>query len=1035
MQGQTLYGVLSAAATATTYGVFTGTLTQQDSTHVTYVAPATVTAPHTIDGLQPLPGDSPFYTRIDNLPTQSSHFMGDGSGYCEQVAIHRCLGDPYAGTGQYAMVEPVATAVNAGPCDNINGGNYAMVPGANLPGGGLNDGYMASGCHVGSAPENAHAYITSQETVLYSPVTGTEPSPITISNVYGGTDTFPDVRLKWYEHRESGTWRIDVQPCNLTGTDAASPAFQNCPIGGTVPYSSGYDTSDQHEYIQSIDSTKTYENYGETSRFTGIACSGSDNSKSCGAGSGRSLSWSSYLGQSAMGLAGTPENQVELTEQDLVRAAVAGPTVAPIQHQFVFTLGINSTGGGAGDAGCGGAWDWPALGPSYNGQPLCENTATIPIMGARRRLSKTRTSMVSPVIKVNMVNFGSGYAPGQVLPITITGCTSIDGVHPASGIAFVGKGGSVLNDQYNGVFAFINNTGTNCSSPTASFPAPTGGGTTATATLTVLDSSKWANTNVAQAMYDQATNYGMSYDDTSSVQSPEFRMNGTGYKSSYAASVFQFYTGGNGFPSGNGAMFGNQLLWEEVDQSSMYPQGGSWPAPTTPYKDTTAMRGIWMADSANSYEGSQVHNQAIVKLTATSGGAVSYSPIPLLGVGVGMISGDVVLHLNIASGMTPYTIPYYVVGDPTNSGATFSIVTSPCSGSDSITAAGVYTTCPTFNGASIKTGVIKMTANANSNAFNYILVTVLPVDASGVIRLDLFGPGLANDGSGNSWAPDCCWQGPSLYVDDGRYPGWQNTAAKLGRSSAPLSVIGEHTVYETAGHDPDISMSFVVPNGNYKLRVLAPIGSNGQNTANNLGNRSFMSLQTQNGVVKYMTCAVCDTDNQFNMPVDYMVPNKVTNNLLFIGTRSTVWSRYKNQTPYNGGTGEIAGIAILPDSTSPYWEIGSYFPFEYRKGDTFTLTSLSDGVHTVQNSGGAPYPGLLQLYIRDWYTGVNDPVWSFVSGPGSVTSTGMYVAPTTAPNGNHCAVVKAVSASTPSISAQQTVCVVIPGTTTTYTLK
>jgi hypothetical protein len=69
------------------------------------------------------------------------------------------------------------------------------------------------------------------------------------------------------------------------------------------------------------------------------------------------------------------------------------------------------------------------------------------------------------------------------------------------------------------------------------------------------------------------------------------------------------------------------------------------------------------------------------------------------------------------------------------------------------------------------------------------------------------------------------------------------------------------------------------------------------------------------------------------------------------------------------------------------------------------------------------------LYLRDWYTGINDPVWTLVSGPGTLTTTttqlsmtenvpiAQYKAPASQPHGGQGIVIQAQSASNPNLQA------------------
>ena len=998
MQGQTIFGLLAQPAVASTYGVFTGTLTQIDPTHIKYVAPSALLPVHEVAGLQPLPNDVVFFTRVDQLPLLSSHYFGDGSKYCEgfqNSGILHCAGSPTEGTGNWSLVEPIGS----------------KAPGA------------IAGPHVGMDSLNIGASLTSQATVL----TGHEPKTRFWKASDGNTQSYvPDWRFKFYEHRQSGNFRTPPQKCNVgnpvpgQGDNRATPPFEGCAIGGKLPFPPGNIGEDMHTFAVDPLSTLTYESFADVDRFGVLLGCHNEASRTCTVGSWRQLDWTQYMAKPAMGLAGTPENQLELTGDELKKAAMYG---LPIAHEFVFTLGGGFMGGS------GHVFMWPALGPCYNCFPYTDITHTVPAMGARYRMSAKRTSMNLPILSSFTVKDpGSGYPPGSVLPIAVSGCASIDGKAPPSGLAFIGPTGSIAK---NGIFyAFVTNTGMKCSDQvSASMAPPPNGGTPPVITVNLFK-GPWGNANVAQALYDQRTRYGMQLDDIGGSARPEYRVDGDFFSSPYASTVRQF-------DANNSQLFGNWFLYEQVDESGLIASADGFPPEMTRY---------WLADSGSQYGSKAVTNQAMVKLTAKGGKSISYSPIPLLGVGVVSVIGDRYNKLHIAAGMTPFQIPAQTIGDPTNAGVTFSwaqsggAVQDPCPGADTLTASGLYTTCPQFDGTAVKTGVIKITSKANPNAFALVDVIVIPTDSNGNIRLDVGGRGGCDangsaaacpPGQGHTWVADCCLLQPGATSKPTDYPAW-DARGRFGASAAPHSVVSEHFIYEshTYGQPDDLTLTLVVPNGTYMIRAMTGQPYNGvrnpQTATPPRGWHSFNVYQIGDKVQMWNACLPCETNNQFGQPVDFMIPAKVTDNVLRFAQRGLNHNRYTGYGPWNNiqkanGTG-LSGIAILKDNTPPGWQMGSYVPLDFVQGDQFHI-GLSDGVHTKQNAIGALYPGLLQLYVRDVFTGKDDPVWKLVSGPGSVTSEGLYVAPATAPPANTCAVVQAQSKSQPSLTVQQKICI------------
>jgi hypothetical protein len=105
----------------------------------------------------------------------------------------------------------------------------------------------------------------------------------------------------------------------------------------------------------------------------------------------------------------------------------------------------------------------------------------------------------------------------------------------------------------------------------------------------------------------------------------------------------------------------------------------------------------------------------------------------------------------------------------------------------------------------------------------------------------------------------------------------------------------------------------------------------------------------------------------------------VTDGRIIIGTRGT--SNIAN-------TGQfgvlINGMTIAPDTNPAHWAIDTQSQFQLKPG---SVGAWSCGTQFSKTTN------TLQLYLQDWFTGVNDPTWSVVSGPGTIDTNGCYTLP------------------------------------------
>ena len=382
------------------------------------------------------------------------------------------------------------------------------------------------------------------------------------------------------------------------------------------------------------------------------------------------------------------------------------------------------------------------------------------------------------------------------------------------------------------------------------------------------------------------------------------------------------------------------------------------------------------------------NNSAVITATPSTGSAVSI-PIAIEGVTVGVNSPNIY----VMAGNYSFQIPSWVEGTSNNS-----VIWSLVSGVGSVTAGGVYTPPADTSGGTAAT--LKAASAADPNAITYVYVTVLSAGSNpaGSLRIDTGGGG-GTDGNGNVWLPDQGFEAGAYIQMGDYYPGWSNA----GSASNP-----ELSIYESLSYTygSDFVYNFIVPNGNYKIRFMMgqPYdGSPGYMTTFSLANHGRFDLEAQGMIGAHNFNFGLNEPTGFKqivgVPSDEYIPARVTGNNLEIAMRGVFYQA--DLTAF--GTNcmscmapELSGLEIVPDSTPAHWAID-----------------------TQQSSTVAP-GGTLQLYVVDWYTGLSDGQWSIVSGPGTISSTGLYTAPTTQPSAGTAVIIQAQSASNPSVTATAT---------------
>jgi Malectin domain len=375
-------------------------------------------------------------------------------------------------------------------------------------------------------------------------------------------------------------------------------------------------------------------------------------------------------------------------------------------------------------------------------------------------------------------------------------------------------------------------------------------------------------------------------------------------------------------------------------------------------------------------------NFAVLSATDQSNSTYQVSmPVPLQSVNVGLSSPTMV----ILAGMSGYQLTSWVTGN-SNQNVQWSLI----SGVGTVTPSGVYT--PPASVTAATNAVLQATSVAEPNAFARLYVTVLPVgnNPSGSIRIDSGNWAPTTDGNGNLWVGDIGFENGGYNQKNGDYPNW-----------ASLNGSPERTQYQSAGYTygNDIVYTLVVPNGNYKLRVMFGQIYNGCNNLStcvyynpntNVTSHRPMLVEANGQIALHNYDFGLPNNYLYAVPVDAYVPAQVTNNTLYLAIRMNLPDIATSAAPMP----IINGLEIIPDSSSPYITI-----------DAQQQTSVSAG-------------NTLQLYATGWYMS-NAVTWS-LSGPGSISQTGLYTAPATASSSAQTITITATSTVTSSVQATTT---------------
>jgi len=376
--------------------------------------------------------------------------------------------------------------------------------------------------------------------------------------------------------------------------------------------------------------------------------------------------------------------------------------------------------------------------------------------------------------------------------------------------------------------------------------------------------------------------------------------------------------------------------FEVVDESSLQFAPDSYAV--CPYNSTCL-------GARNTFE--QPVSQAVVTATAGNGSATSL-PIALQAISIGLGVPPV---LPVEAGGYSFQIPFWV-----NNTANHQVNWSLQSGVGSVTAAGVY--APPSRTASTASAVLVGSSAADPKVTTHLYVTVLPngSNPSGSIRIDTGSVSSNKDLNGNVWLADIGAEGTFNTVASD-YPNWSGTN--------PLKLIYQSEAYS---YGTDLRYTIAVPNGNYRVHLLLgmpyngcaqPCGHYAGYYGQDVHTYNPQMIDTQGVIQNHYFDFGAPSGYAFAAPADVYVPARVTNNILEVGILALAPDSGPKLAPASGNKDNLLnGVEILPDSSAPHWT-----------------------VETQEQTTIAPGQTLRPFYVTDWYTGVNDPAWTIVSGP------------------------------------------------------
>lgn len=395
--------------------------------------------------------------------------------------------------------------------------------------------------------------------------------------------------------------------------------------------------------------------------------------------------------------------------------------------------------------------------------------------------------------------------------------------------------------------------------------------------------------------------------------------------------------------------------FEVVDESSLMTSPGSYRVnAANPYQAPASFAGITATDAAN------------------AANTVQY-PLALQGVGIGFPDA----RLYIAAGNYPYALPFWVTGT-TNQSVTWTLT----SGVGTVTPQGVYTPPSTVVGNS-QTAILTTTSAADPQATAKLYLTVLPFSSDGNLRIASGSYTAIKDGSGYIWQPDVALETGIHEELEGDYPNWASLAGNP-----------ELAVYQAEGftYGDDMNYRVVLPNGNYKIRVLMGENFDGCYTAAapnctpEAPSEHTPSILAANGQIALHNYSPgIEVGYLHGKPWDRTIPAQVVDNTLIF-----TMAGWNPDFKTFASAPSLNGIEIILDTAAPH------------------LTLDEDGQATTLGAGKT-----LQFYAVGWYMS-NAVTWS-VSGGGTIDANGLYTAPATAPAA--AVTITATSTASPTVTA------------------
>jgi hypothetical protein len=407
--------------------------------------------------------------------------------------------------------------------------------------------------------------------------------------------------------------------------------------------------------------------------------------------------------------------------------------------------------------------------------------------------------------------------------------------------------------------------------------------------------------------------------------------------------------------------------FEAVDESSFMVNSQSAQVnPDNPYQTPAGFAVVRAADQTNSnYQVSM--------------------PLALKSVLVGLPSSV----MTITAGMSAYQLTSWVNGS-TNQSVQWSLI----SGVGSITAEGLYT--PPASVTGLTSTVLQATSAADPTAWSRLYVTVIPFSGtSPSIRIDVGNITGSTDGNGNTWLPDVGFETGGYTQRPTDYPNWQSLANNP-----------EKLIYQSVGtsYGFDMVYSFIVPNGNYRIRLMfGQVYASCNNGSTCISYSPTASphwplhIEANGQIAIHNFDFGAATGYKYATAIDQYIPAHVVDNKLYIALRINLPDVVTTLNPKP----LLNGLQIIPDSGPAYLSI-----------DTQQQSSVTAG-------------SALQLYSVGWYMS-NAVNWS-ISGPGAIDQNGFYTAPVTAPSTSQTVTIWATSSIDPAIKAQTTL--IIPART------